>query len=234
MVLGIMQPYFLPYLGYWQLLAAVDRFVVYDDVQFIKGGWINRNRIKIGEQPAYISLHLDHASPNRKICDIALVQSSDWKKKLLRTVEQNYASAPYFRETTALFREIMEHPTPNLAEFLLNQIRLVAKHLGVGTEIIETSRIYDNASLKGPERVIDICRREKASAYVNSAGGRDMYLPGPFKEAGIELRFYSMRPLDYAQGRGPFQPFLSLLDVLMWVGRHKAKELLREVSIVPA
>lgn len=232
MILGIMQPYFLPYLGYWQLLAAVDRFVVYDDVQYIKGGWINRNRIKIGGEPNYISLQLDGASPNRRICDIALLEDRGWRGKLLRTVEQSYAGAPFLRETIPLFLDIVGRPEPDLAGFLLNQIKAVADHLAIDTDIVPTSRGYGNDALKGPARVIDICRRENANVYLNSLGGREMYLPGPFAEAGVELRFYSMRSLEYPQGKGVFRPCLSILDVLMWVGKTETGRLLREVDIV--
>lgn len=234
MILGIMQPYFLPYLGYWQLLAAVDRFVVYDDVQYIKGGWINRNRIKIGDQVKYMSLQLDGASPNRRISDIELLDDHGWRGKLQRTVEQNYAAAPFFRETVQLFRDILGFAERDLSGFLVNQLKLVAEHLAIDTEIVETSRHYCNDSIKGPARVIDVCRRENATIYINSAGGRDMYFPESFAAAGVELRFYSMKPLEYAQGKGAFQPCLSVLDVLMWLGRAETRRLLSEVNIVAA
>lgn len=234
MVLGIMQPYFLPYLGYWQLIAAVDRFVVYDDVSFIKGGWISRNRIKVGGEPTYVSLHLNRASPNRRICDIALIRDPVWPRKLVRTVEQAYALAPYFGETMPLVRQVVECPDLNLADYLFQGIRAVVRHLGIKTELMPTSRTYGNNELKGPTRVIDICRREGASTYINSAGGRDMYFTRDFAAAGIELRFYAMRPFEYRQGRGSFHPFLSIVDLLMWTGRRSVSDRLADVDVFSA
>ena len=98
MKIGIMQPYFLPYIGYWQLLNAVDKYVIYDDVNYIKGGWINRNRILINKEPKYFNVKLNGASPNKLINEVEVSNDNIWQKKLLKTIEENYKKAPFLKK----------------------------------------------------------------------------------------------------------------------------------------
>lgn len=229
-----MQPYFVPYFGYWQLMAAADRFVVYDDVQYIKGGWISRNRIKVKGAAAYISLRLAGASPNRRICDIQLVSGDEWKTRLVRTVEQAYVRAPFFRETIDLARSVILCRKVDLADYLLHGLMLVREHLRIMTPIVETSRQYRNEALRGSARVVDICKREGATHYLNAEGGRELYSVDDFRPAGLGLSFLTMRPIPYAQGAGGFISHLSVLDVLMWLGRDGAASRLGDCNIEAA
>jgi hypothetical protein len=232
--LAVMQPYFLPYFGYWQLLAAADRFVIYDDVQYIKGGWINRNRIKLNGKPAYISLKLVKASPNKRICDLDLAPGVSWRERLVKTIEQAYARAPHLAETMPLVRSVVNYPETSLAGYLLNSIMQVRKHLAIDTAIVPSSRNYGNSCLTGQARVLDICRRESASCYINSEGGRALYSATDFRETGIALSFLTLRPMEYAQGNSPFVPQLSIVDVLMWLGLDNARKRLSNCDIQSA
>lgn len=234
MKLAIMQPYFFPYIGYWQLLDAADRFVIYDDANFIKQGWINRNRILIGSEPGYITVPLDGASPNKRICDIAVQRSPHWRRKMLVSIEQSYRKSPYFATIFPEIEKLIGSETSNLADFLLQHFSSMTKLLGIDTQIVNTSRHYHNSTLSGEERVLDICRREGATSYINPPGGRKLYDPDSFKAANVDLRFLSMRASPYRQRISDFVPNLSVIDVLMEVGVAGVRARLAEYDLLAA
>lgn len=231
MRLAIMQPYFLPHLGYFQLLHAAERFVIYDDVTYRKGGFINRNRMLLEGAPRYFTVPLHGASPNKRICDVELGNVAAWRKKFLRSLEHAYGKAPHFEEAYALADRVSGYETTNLADFLAHGLRTVAEHLGLDTELVPTSRVYGNEELRGQERVLDICRREGATCYVNAPGGRKLYRSEDFRARGIDLRFLETDPVEYDQGGTPFVPRLSILDVLMWNPPERVRELVAAYSL---
>lgn len=218
MKLGIMQPYFFPYFGYWQLLNSVDRFVIYDDVNYIKGGWINRNRILINGKPSYITVPLYQASPNKRICDISLQHSPVWRRKLTRSIENTYRKAAFFSEVFPVVRKIIHYETNSLADFLAYGIATLAVFMKIKTDIVASSRCYKNNDLTGQDRVIDICKREGATTYINLQGGRALYDTAAFYNANISLCFIAMRASPYGQRTNGFVPYLSVIDALMEVG----------------
>lgn len=218
MKLAIMQPYFVPYLGYWQLLNTVDRFVIYDDVNYIKGGWINRNRILINGQPSYITIPLYQASPNKLICDISMQPSPIWRKKLIKSIENTYRKAPFFTASFPVFEKIINYETECLADYLTHQLRVLAAYMGIKTEIVVSSRHYQNNSLAGQNRVLDICKREGATSYINPQGGQLLYDSETFSNAGIDLQFMVMNSASYQQRATSFVSSLSIIDALMEIG----------------
>ena len=231
MKLAIMQPYFFPYTGYWQLLDVADRFVIYDDVNYIKGGWINRNRILINGQPGYITIPLDQASPNKRICDIAMQASPIWRKKLIKSIENAYRKAPFYSEVFPIIEEVISYNTDNLAEFITNQLVTMAAYLGINTKFVMTSRRYKNNSLTGQERVLNICNREKASIYINVKAGQSLYDVDAFQRKGVDLQVITTRPLPYRQRATGFSPCLSIIDTLMEVGVMEYKHHLNEYDL---
>ena len=144
MKLAIMQPYLFPYVGYWQLIHAVDRFVIYDDVNYIKGGWVNRNRILINETPSYITLPLHQASSYKCICDTSLQISINWRGKLLKMINNTYRKFPFFTDVFPVLEEVILYETENLADFLANQLLKLSGFIGITTEFVLTSRNYKN------------------------------------------------------------------------------------------
>jgi len=218
MILAIMQPYFFPYIGYWQLIHAVDRFVIYDDVNYIKGGWINRNRILINGEPSYITMPLYQSSSYKHICDTALQPSSAWRTKLLKMVEITYRAAPCFDGVFPVIEKIISHDTDNLSDFLVHQLQVLSAFMSINTEFVVTSRHYQNNELSGQERILDICKREAATTYINPKGGQNLYDEKIFHDSGIDLRFIVMRPLIYRQRAAGFIPCLSIIDALMEIG----------------
>jgi hypothetical protein len=234
MKIAIMQPYFFPYIGYWQLIHAVNRFVIYDDVNYIKGGWINRNRILINGEPVYITVPLSQSSAYKRICDVALQSSPAWRDKLVKMVENTYRKAPYFTEVFPVIEKIIRHETDNLSDYLARQLQALSTFMGINTEFVTTSRCYENNNLSGQERILGICKLEKAAIYINPQGGQTLYDNETFRNAGIDLRFIVMRPLPYKQRSTGFMPYLSIIDALMEIGPVEIRRHLDAFEYVPS
>jgi hypothetical protein len=226
MHLAIMQPYLFPYIGYFQLIRAVDRFVVYDDVAFINRGWINRNNLLVNGQPSLFTVPLREASQNKLIHEIELDPSPKWREKLLRTIEQNYRKAPQFEPVFALTRAVLMGPETHIGALALSGLRAVCGYLGIDTELVETSRQYGNDHLRAQERILDICRQEAATHYTNPSGGQALYDRGAFAQNGIALTFIRPNAVEYPQWGGPFVPGLSILDVLFFNPPERVQPLL--------
>ena len=216
MKLAIMQPYFFPYIGYFQLIAAVDLFVVYDDVNFIKNGWINRNRILVNGEPRYVNVAIRGASSFRAIKGTAIDPSSIWREKLLKSVEYNYKRAPCFQSAFPVISDIIRFPSSELSEYLLNSIKGILQYLKIGTTLVVSSATYGNDDLRAQERIIDICRREGATEYINAIGGMALYRKDDFARNGIQLRFLKSLMPFYGQFSEHFVPALSIIDVMMF------------------
>lgn len=223
MRVAIMQPYFFPYIGYWQLIHAADRFVIYDDVNYIKGGWINRNRFLINGEPAYITVPLCQSSPYKRICDIFLQPSPIWRDKLVRVVEITYRKSRYFSEVFPVVEKLIRHDRDNLADYLAHQLQTLSAFMGIRTEFVTTSRHYTNEHLSGQARVLDICKREGATHYINPQGGQTLYDHETFHGTGIDLCFIVMRSMPYKQRATRFVPYLSIIDALMEIGPIEIK-----------
>lgn len=227
-----MQPYFLPYIGYFQLLAAADKFVVLDDVNLIRRGWVNRNRLLLDGAAHTFTVPLRGASQNRLICEMKLDEEQDWREKLLRTFRHAYGKAPCYAQVWPLLERVVGYPSKRLDEYLLHSIREIASYLSLSTEIVGSSSIYGNAGLKGQDRILDICRQEGADVYINPIGGVDLYDYDSFRARGMELRFLRSRPLAYAQGKDEHVPWLSVIDVLMFNEPDVARRYLGEIDLV--
>lgn len=226
MNLAIMQPYFLPYIGYWQLLYAADVFLIYDDVNYIKSGWINRNRLLENGKSAYFNVLVSAASPNKLINEIERIHDYRVEEKLLRRIMACYKKASHFQETYPLINSIITDSEKNLAKYLENSIRCIADYLDIETPIKVSSTIAKDRSLKGQEKIIDICNNLGADVYYNAIGGQTLYDKERFKREGIELSFIETEKIEYAQYGNEFVPSLSILDVLMFNGKEKTKQYL--------
>ncbi len=216
---AIMQPYFFPYLPYFQLVNAVDKFVVFDDVNFIKRGWIHRNNILLENQPHQISMSIQKASQNKLIKDHLLNRDPKWRGKLRLVLQHAYSKATHFGEAYPILEKLIEYEQPSLSIYLEHQIRKLSNYLGVQTEWVLSSSLPIDNHLKGEERIIAICNELEASEYINPIGGVELYSAKNFKAAGIELRFLKTKFRNYDQ-----RPYfasdqciqgLSIIDLLM-------------------
>ncbi|MBT9899787.1 hypothetical protein GPL09_15425 [Bacteroides thetaiotaomicron] len=213
MKLGIMQPYFMPYIGYFQLMKAVDKYVVYDDVNYIKGGWANRNHILINGEKEMFTVTLQKASQNKLFNEIVI---GDDFKKLMKTLQMNYSRAINFDQTMVLMERIISFPNKQLAVFIANSFREILSYLSVETEILMSSEIPKDNSLRGKDKIIQICEILGADTYYNAVGGKNLYDQEEFKEHGITLNFVDSLPQVYSQlHTREFVSGLSMVDVLM-------------------
>lgn len=229
--IGVMQPYFIPYIGYWQLLNTVDTYVVFDDVNYIKRGWINRNRILINKEPHYINLELSGASQNKKINEIELSSDIEQRGKILKTIEYNYKRAPFYEETMNLIKKILLNEEKNLALFLYDQIKIIADYLDVNTEIIMSSSLDKNNELKGQDKIIDICKILNADDYYNAIGGVNLYSREKFECKKIGLHFLESQSIEYQQFGDVFYGSLSIVDVMMFNSRDQVKTMLNKFTL---
>jgi len=215
MKLGIMQPYFFPYIGYFQLIAAVDQFIVYDNIKYTKKGWINRNRFLQNGKDVMFSLPLKSDSDALDVCEREL--AADFKRdKLLNQFKGAYRRAPYFEQTFPLLEQIVRYEDTNLFRFLRHSIVKTCEHLGIVTEIRASSDIAIDHDLKSQDKVLALCEASGASAYMNTIGGMDLYSKETFQERGIGLKFIQSKPYEYAQFDNKFVPWLSIVDVMMF------------------
>lgn len=233
MKLGIMQPYFLPYVGYWQLLNEVDSYVVYDDVNYIKGGWINRNRILVNGKVNYLTLELQGASPNKLINEIGLSSNNKSRIKLVKTISQAYKKAPMYDKVFPLIEEILLFKNNNLGTFVFNSIDAIAKYLDIDTKLYLSSEISKDNSLKGQDKVINICKQLNADTYINAIGGQKLYSFSDFRSEGIVLRFLkTCEDICYPQLTSDFCPSLSILDMLMMLPAEDVKLNLKKFTLI--
>ena len=230
MKLGIMQPYFLPYIGYFQLIKAVDKFVIYDDVNFIKRGWINRNKILLNGQSFLFTVSLLKASQNKLINEIYV---SNDQSKLLKTIYLTYKKAPYFSSVFPIVEAIFGYEDKNLAQFVGNSIIQIADYLQLDTEFIYSSDIKEmDHSLKGQNKILNICTVMGATGYINAIGGMELYDKKEFEKAKVSLFFLKKKSIKYQQFKNEFVPNLSILDVLMFNSVEQTNELLLQFELL--
>lgn len=233
MKLAIMQPYLFPYVGYFQMIKAVDVFVIYDDVNFIKQGWINRNKLLINNKDFMFTVPLQKANSFCNIKDTLINEKSfeNWKLKFQQTIIQNYKKAPNFSEVYELLKIVFSKNHKTISELAVESIIEVSNYLSIDTVFLKSSeRFSDNAHLKKEYRLIDICLRENATKYINAIGGLELYNKEFFKKYGVELIFIKSLPITYKQFDNEFVPWLSIIDVLMFNSKEKVLEMLDEIE----
>ena len=225
MKLGIMQPYFMPYIGYFQLMKAVDKYVIYNDVNYIKGGWVARNNILVNGEKNLFSIKLAGASQNKHFSEI---QIEDDFKKFTKTLEFNYSKAPFFEPVMKLMKKIFSFPEKRLDLFIKNSFEEICSYLDINTELVLSSDIEKDNTLKGQDKILEICRLLHADTYYNAIGGKDLYDKKKFADKGISLVFLRTKEgLQYKQFSDVgFVPNLSLIDVLMFNSKERVNEML--------
>ena len=217
MTLAIMQPYFLPYIGYFQLMNAVDCFVVYDNIQFTKKGWIHRNRFLLNGSDWMFTLPLKKDSDYLDVCHRKLADTfaSD-RSKMLAQLAGAYRKAPMFEVTMPVIEKCFQSDADNLFEFILHSLHCIRDHLGISSKLVVSSSVDIDHNLKGQDKVIAICETLNAIQYVNPQGGLTLYNKDVFNGAGLELSFLQPKEITYLQFQHEHVPWLSIVDVMMF------------------
>jgi len=215
MRVAIMQPYFFPYIGYFQLVQAVDKFIVYDNIQYTKKGWINRNRFLQNGKDVLFSV------PLKKDCDFLDVKdrevSSGFRKdKLLNQIREAYRRSPYFEQVFSLIEKVVLEREANLFSYIHNSILETCEYLAIDTEIVVSSHLHIDHARQNKDKVIALCEHVGADVYINAIGGQDLYSKEDFSAHGIELKFLQTKPFEYKQFDNEFVPWLSIIDVMMF------------------
>lgn len=233
LTIAIMQPYFLPYIGYWQLINAVDMFIVYDNIKYTKKGWINRNRMLRGGKAVTFTLPLKKDSDSLDIRKRHLATSfTDDKHKLFRQFKTTYQNAPNFQEGINLVEECIFFEDDSLFPYILNSIKAICSYLEISKKIVVSSGISMNHEQKGQQRVIATCKAVGADRYINPIGGLDLYDKESFLVDGIDLKFLQSRPYHYAQLGNDFIPDLSIIDLIMFNDKSTVQSLISEVDFI--
>lgn len=231
-IISVMQPYFLPYIGYWQLIAIADVFVLLDDVNFIVRGYINRNNILVNGRAYLFSMPVAGASQNRLIRDTKLNFSSAARKKLLKTIAVSYKKAPQFPVVFPLLESIIYYPENDLTKFIQQSLVLVSGYLGLNTRFILSSSMEKGEPQNAQDRIIDICLKIGGETYINPPGGWSLYDPDEFRRSGLALRFLRPGAISYTQFHHDFVPNLSIIDVLMFNTTGRISHYLRKYDLV--
>jgi hypothetical protein len=227
MKIAIMQPYFFPYIGYFQLINAVDEFVVYDNIEYTKKGWINRNRILVNGSDSFITLPIKKDSDYLDIKERSIAES--WKHeriKLLNRINGAYRKAPFFKIIYNIIGECILFEENNLHSFILESLNKVNSYLDIKTPIVISSSLKINHELKSEKKIIDICKERKSDTYINPIGGINLYRKENFDEEGIDLFFLKSEKFIYKQFENIFVPNLSIIDVMMFNEKEKIKNYL--------
>ena len=232
MKVGIMQPYFFPYIGYFQLMNAVDKYVIFDDVNFIKGGWINRNRILINGEPFYFNVPTIGASSNKLINEVKVNTDKALASRNLRVISSAYSKAPHFNEVYPLIEDIVRFKEENIAKYIAHSFEVIAKYLDIKTEFIISSDLKKDNSLKCQDKVIAICKELGATEYYNAIGGQELYSFDDFRAEGIELAFVKTGDVKYKQFKNEFQPNLSIIDVMMFNSKEEIQKMLKNFTLI--
>ena len=228
-----MQPYFMPYIGYFQLINSVDQFIMYDNIQYTKKGWINRNRILTNGKDQLITLPIKKDSDYLDVVERELSES--WgkdKNKILNVIKASYGKAPYFQETFELISKCLNNPEVNLFRFIYDSIILINDYLGIKTPIVISSTIDTDHALKSQDKVLSLCKEQNADIYINSIGGTELYNKEIFKQNQIKLNFIKSNPIQYKQFNNEFVPWLSIIDIMMFNPKEQIKEYLNNYTLI--
>lgn len=228
-----MQPYFFPYIGYFQMIKSVETFVFYDDVNYINRGWINRNKILFNGKELLITLPLKEASQNRMIKDIETDRLDKWKTKTLKTIQLSYSKAPYFEEVYNIIKSCLDSSDGYVSTIASSSIIQVSNYLKLNTSFEVSSVKYaDTKGLDRANRLVEICKRNNATMYINAIGGADLYEKNFFKNYAIELAFIKPKPIIYNQFKNDFVPWLSIIDVLMFNSIQEVQIMLNHHELI--
>ncbi len=234
MKIAIMQPYVFPYIGYFQLINAVDTFVFYDDVNFIKKGFINRNTLLVDGEKYQFTIPCKSISQNKLILEIDLSFDEKSKSKLLKTIEQAYQKAPFFNVVFPLLEQfINNNASKTISDFAIESVKLIANYLNIKKKwIVSSINHYDTKEFKKEQRLIQIAKKEQTTIYINPIGGIDLYDKEDFDEKQLTLKFLRSEPSTYKQFTNEFVPYLSIIDVIMFNSIDKTKSLLNQYKLI--
>lgn len=229
-----MQPYFLPYIGYFQLIYAADNFILLDDVNFIVKGWINRNNILLNGEKHLFTIPLEKPSQNKLINETNLNFTGKDKQTFLKTLQFAYKKAPFFSDVYPLLEKIILFEETDLTKFILHSLTSIFAYLSIEKKFFRSSEIEKDNSLKGQDKIIELCKKFNTDTYINPIGGIEIYSKEKFAAAQINLRFIQTRfdKIVYRQFKNDFISGLSFIDVLMFNSAADIQHFLQQYDLI--
>ncbi len=227
-----MQPYFFPYIGYWQLINAVDTYVIYDDVDYIRRGWINRNNILLNSIKHLITFSVSGVYTGIKINKVMVDENCREHEKLLKTIAYTYKKAEFFSQVFPILEKILLKKNKYICEMLIYQIIEIAKYFDIKTKFFISSQLEKNTNLKGECKIIDICKCVNSTVYINAIGGKALYTQSNFSKENLALYFLKPNTICYKQNSNEFVPNLSIIDVMMFNSPDKIREMLNAYELI--
>ena len=228
-----MQPYFFPYIGYWQLINAVDTFVIYDNIQFSKKGWFHRNNFLMNDKKTLFTIPIKKDSDNLDVVDRYLSDDSEKQiTKIITQIKNNYRKAPYYNDVFPLIEAVFLNQEKNLFNYIFYSIKMVCAYLDIDTKIVKSSTIDIDHTLRSQDKVIAINKSLNSTKYINPIGGRELYDIESFIKEAIELRFLESEVPEYRQFSDKFISHLSIIDIMMFNSKNEAKEMLKRYELI--
>lgn len=237
MKLGVMQPYFFPYIGYYQLIDHVDQWVVFDKTQYIRKGWVNRNRVlhpDVNKEWNYITVPVRKHDKSTPISLIEINNDLQWKKEIAGKLSHYKRVAPYYQAVLDLLDECFSQEAELLSDFLITCLSASCERLQIDFSPLVFSKMnlnIDDAKHAG-QWALNIASALDAQEYVNPPGGYKIFDEAEFRAKSVNLRFLSSSISSYNQGKRPFVSGLSIIDVMMWNSADQIKEMLSRYSIM--
>lgn len=234
MKIAIIQPYVFPYIGYFQLLNAVDTFVFYDDVNYMKKGYINRNSILVNGIKHQFTIPCNAISQNKLIHEIQLDFDVKAKTNFLKSIRLAYSKAPFFNIVFPLIQSFIENDrSKSISGFAIGSVKFISDYLSLDKKwIISSIEHSDSKGIDKTDRLIQISKKENADVYFNSIGGKTLYNKSDFSSQGIELKFIQSNPIEYKQFNTEFVPWLSIIDVMMFNSKEQIQHMLNKYTLL--
>lgn len=235
MRLAVMQPYIFPYVGYFQLIYASDKFVFYDDVDFIKGGWINRNKLLVNGKENLFTIPLKKPSSFKLINEIDLHPElyNKWRKKIKRTLEQSYSKAPYYEDVIPIIYKVLDDENGKISDLAIKSILSICEYLNIDRYFYISSEKFSNLKeINRSDRLIEMAKNLNTEEYINMEGGKHLYDKNYFSENFIQLKFLKPKFKKYDQGSEEFFSGLSIIDILMFNNKESSREIIKEFELV--
>lgn len=217
MKMAIMQPYFCPYIGYFQLVNLVDTFVFYDDVQYIKRGYINRNSLKNNFK---FTIPVSKASRKSKINEVMIDRNNNFFDKFATSLERLYSKSPNYRDVMDVLDNIFNKNHRTISELAVDSVKTFSKFIGISTSFKKSSEMEYEKTSDRSLNLINICKSQNCDKYINPIGGTKLYDKGFFSERGVELKFINT------------QASLSIIDVCMFNDMHSVRQALNGVQLI--
>lgn len=235
MRIAIMQPYLFPYIGYYSLIKNSDHFVFFDTPQYIRKGWINRNRIlSCSNEPIFFTVPIKKCSRNTAINAVYINDSMSWKEKIYGQLSIYKNKAPYYDDTLELIKTVLESEEKSMSELAINSIKITSEYLGIDKKFDVFSEMgMNDIQVDAPDEwALYITKRMGYDTYINPPGGKEFFDSMKYEQEKINLFFLEQEVIPYKQIYGDFIPGLSIIDVLMFCNIDEINDMMNYFKMI--